>query len=308
MSHHAGRFSGPPSPTASVPNLLADPCPPSAGLAGRSILPAVVILPAKRWRLPELGELWAYRELFSFLVWREIKVRYQQTAIGVAWVALQPIVTMLVFSFFFGRVMRVPSDGVPYPLFAYAGLLCWLFFSKVVTQSTASIVASANLVTKVYFPRLLIPAAVVGAGLVDFAIGFAIFVPCMLLYHVPVQSSLLLAVVPAAVMVTLALGTGLWVSSVNVRYRDVGAVVPLALQIWMFATPIIYPSSLVPLPWRSWLALNPLTGVTEAFRAALFGRPVDWVLLATSLAVSLGVLLSGALAFRHCETTFADVV
>jgi len=204
--------------------------------------------------------------------------------------------------------MRVPSDHLPYPLFAYAGLLPWLFFSKVVTQSASSVVSSANLITKVYFPRLLIPAAVVAAGLVDWAIAFVAFVPLVLWYGVPVAPTA--ALLPLIIVLTavLALGTGFWLSSLNVRYRDIGAMVPLALQLWMFSTPIIYPLSVVPSAWRPWFLLNPLTGITEAMRGALFAGALDWAALGVAAIVAAGVLVSGVIAFRRLEATFADVV
>jgi lipopolysaccharide transport system permease protein len=274
----------------------------------RPAVPVVHICPPRGWTHVALRDLWAYREVFYFLVWRDLKVRYKQTALGIIWVVLQPVVTMLIFAVFFGRVMRVPSDDLPYALFAYAGLLPWLFFSKVVTQSASSVVSSANLITKIYFPRLLIPAAVVAAGLVDWAIAFVAFVPLVLWYGVPLASTAVLVPMIALLTTALALGAGFWLSSLNVRYRDIGAMLPLAMQLWMFATPIIYPLSMVPPSWRRWLLLNPLTGITEGMRGALFAGALDWTALGISAGVTAAVLVSGVLSFRRLETTFADVV
>jgi lipopolysaccharide transport system permease protein len=284
---------------------------PHAAAAGETDLPPVPLVrirPPTGWVSFGFGELWAYRELFYFLAWRDIKVRYKQTAFGVAWVVLQPVLTMLVFAMFFGKVMKIPSDGVPYALFAYAGLLPWLFFSKAVTQASASVVGSANLITKVYFPRLVIPAAAVAAGLVDWAIGFLAFVPLMAIYGVVPAKSVMLLPLFALLTALLALGTAFCLSSVNVKYRDIGAIVPLGLQLWMFATPIIYPTSLLPERWRTWLLLNPLAGITEGIRAAIFGLPFDNRGLAAAAVGAVVVFGAGVVIFRRLEDQFADVV
>jgi lipopolysaccharide transport system permease protein len=270
--------------------------------------PLFTIKPSSKWVALNLRDLWTYRELLCFLIWRDVKVRYKQTVLGALWAVIQPLFAMLVFTLFFGKLAGVPSDGVPYPLFAYAGLLPWTYFSNAVTSSGNSLVGNSNLITKVYFPRMIIPGAAVAAGLVDFAIAFALLAGLMIYYGVAVTWSI--AMVPALVILTalLALGVGMWTSALNVKYRDVRYALPFLIQLWMFATPIIYPSSIVPAKWRWALALNPLVGIIEGYRASLFGREFDWVALGLSSLVTLALLVYSAYAFRRMEKSFADIV
>ncbi|MCI0559447.1 MAG: ABC transporter permease, partial [Nitrososphaera sp.] len=242
--------------------------------------PLITICPSPKWAALNLHDLWEYRELLYFLTWRDIKVRYKQTILGAAWAIIQPLSTMLIFTLFFGKLAGIPSEGIPYSIFAYAGLLPWTFFANAVTNSGNSLIGSANLISKVYFPRMIIPGAAVGAGLVDFAIAFTILIGLMIYYGVGVSWSLVM--LPPLVLLTtlLAMGVGMWMSALNVKYRDIRYALPFMIQLWMFATPIIYPSTLVPEGWRWLLALNPLTGIIEGYRDALFGREFDWVSLA----------------------------
>ncbi len=270
--------------------------------------PLFTIRPGNRWVALNLGDLWAYRELLYFLTWRDVKVRYKQTVLGASWAVIQPLFSMLVFTLFFGKLARVPSDGIAYPLFAYAGLLPWTYFSNAITSSGNSLVGSSNLITKVYFPRMIIPGAAVAAGLVDFAIAFALLAGMMIYYGIAVTRSIVM--LPALVVLTslLALGVGMWTSAMTVKYRDVRYALPFLIQLWMFATPIIYPSSIVPEKWRWALALNPLAGIIEGYRASLFGREFDWVALGLSSIITLALLVYSAYMFRRMEKSFADVV
>jgi lipopolysaccharide transport system permease protein len=272
-------------------------------------LPVVRIGPS-RGRVPlELGELWRYRELLYFLVWRDVKVRYKQTVLGAGWAILQPLATMIVFSLFFGRLAGIPSDGVPYPVFSFAALVPWTFFAQGLTQSANSLVANQDLITKVYFPRLAIPIATVLAGVVDFAIAFLVLLGIMLFYGI-VPSARVLWLAPLLLLAfATALGVGLWLSALNVRYRDVRYVVPFLAQLWLFATPIAYPSSLLAQPWRTVYGINPMAGVVEGFRWALLGTDTaPGPILAASAAAAFVLLVSGALYFRRMEKTFADLV
>jgi homopolymeric O-antigen transport system permease protein len=270
--------------------------------------PLVSIRPGGKWAALNLGDLWSSRELLYFLTWRDVKVRYKQTLLGAAWAIIQPLFTMLIFTLFFGRLAGVPSDGAPYPVFAYVGLLPWLFFSNAVTNSGNSLVGSSNLISKVYFPRMIIPAAAVAAGLVDFAFGAAILIVVMACYRIAFTWSLLMF--PALTLLTAlaALGIGMWMSALNVKYRDVRYALPFLIQIWMFATPIIYPVSLLPAKWKWAMALNPLAGIIEGYRACVFGRDFDWATLAISTAVTVALLILSAYAFRRMEKSFADIV
>jgi lipopolysaccharide transport system permease protein len=256
-----------------------------------------------------LGELWQYRELLYFLVWRDVKVRYKQTALGVAWAVVQPFFTMVIFSLFFGRLAKMPSDGVPYPLFAYCALVPWGFFANGLNMGSNSLVESANLIRKVYFPRLAIPIATVLSGGVDFLVSFLLLLAMMVYYgRMPGVDVVWLPLLLLLGLVT-ALGVSLWLSALNVQYRDVRYTIPFLTQIWMFATPIAYPSSLVPEGWRALYGLNPMVGVVEGFRWALLGtatRPGP-MLIVSSLAAVM-ILLTGAMYFRYTEKTFADVV
>lgn len=256
-----------------------------------------------------LRELWEYRELLYFLIWRDVKVRYKQTALGAAWAVLQPLLTMLVFSLFFGRLAKLPSDGVPYPIFAFAALVPWTFFANGLTQGANSLVGSANLIKKVYFPRLAVPAATTLAGLVDLTIAFGVLLAMMAYYGIaPTPNFVWL---PAFVLLALAtaLGVSFWLSALNVQYRDVRYVVPFLTQFWLFATPIAYPSSLLHEPWRTVYGLNPMVGVVEGVRWALLGvNGAPGASIMVSVAAAIALLASGALYFRRMERRFADVV
>ena len=277
-------------------------------LAGLPRDPVVKIRPAQSWVPLDLKQTWAYRELLYFLIWRDVKVRYKQTVLGAAWAIIQPLFTMIIFTLFFGRLAGVPSDNVPYPVFVYAGLLIWTFFSNALANCGNSLVGSQNLLTKVYFPRIIIPAATVGAGLVDLAIAFVVLIGLMIYYGVALTWGILL--VPVIILFTtlLALGVGMWVSALNVKYRDVRFALPFLIQLWMFLSPIIYPSTFVPEKWRWLLTLNPLTGLIDGFRAALFAKPWNWSGLAISMAITLAILVYAAYVFKRMERSFADIV
>jgi lipopolysaccharide transport system permease protein len=260
------------------------------------------------WVALRLRELNEYRELLYFLVWRDIKVRYKQTALGAAWAVMQPLFTMLIFSLFFGRLAKVPSDGIPYPVFSYAALVPWTFFAHGLTQGSDSLVGSANLIRKVYFPRLLIPLATVLAGIVDFSVAFALLIAQIIFYRIHPPHPLF--VIPLVLLaLATSLGVGFWLSALNVKFRDVKYTLPFLTQFWLFATPIAYPSSLLSEPWRTLYGLNPMAGVVEGFRWALLGTktaPGPMVLVSTF--VSLAILVGGAYYFRRMEKTFADTV
>jgi lipopolysaccharide transport system permease protein len=262
------------------------------------------------WVSLQLSELWAYRELLYFLIWRDIKVRYKQTVLGASWAIIQPVFTMLVFSLFFGKLGKMPSDGFPYPLFTYAALVPWTFFAQGLSQSSDSLVGSSNLIKKIYFPRLAIPIGTVCAGMVDFALAFSVLLIMCVSYRV-YPTPLHLLALPAFVLLALitALGVGLWLSAFNVKYRDVKYVVPFFTQVWMFATPIAYPSSLLSEKWRLVYGLNPMAGVVEAFRWALLGtKTAPGPMILVSYLAAIAILIGGAYYFRRMEKTFADVV
>ncbi|HET9010732.1 MAG TPA: ABC transporter permease [Gemmatimonadaceae bacterium] len=256
----------------------------------------------------DLRELWHYRDLLYFLTWREISIRYKQTLLGFAWAIIQPLTAMVVFTVFLGRLAKVPSDGIPYPVFSYLGLLPWTYFANAVTRSGSSLVANANLLSKVYFPRVLIPVSGVLSAAVDFAIAFVVLIGLMLWYGItPAWTTLWL--IPLTLLTALAsAGVGMWLASLNVKYRDVQHAVPFLIQVWMYATPVVYPASIVPAKWRTLFALNPLAGIVEAYRAATLGRPLDWSTLGVSTAATLGLLAAGTIAFRRMERQFADIV
>ena len=255
-----------------------------------------------------LGDLWAYRELLYFLTWRDVKVRYKQTLMGVAWVVIQPLATMLIFTFVFNRIAHLDSGAIPYPLFAYSGLLLWAFFAGAVSAGTNSLISNTSLVTKVYFPRAFIPAAAVGAGLVDFGVGAVLMAGLAIYYGVHVTWGLLLLPVFVALGAMLALAVGMLASALTVKYRDLRHALPFLLQFWMFASPVIYPSSAVPERWRWLLTLNPLAGVLEGFRASLTGIGFDWTLAAVPFFVAPMLLALAFYVFRRLEDTFADVI
>jgi len=264
---------------------------------------------SRGWVALQLKELWAYRELLYFLIWRDVKVRYKQTALGVAWAIIQPVFTMIVFSLFFGRLGKIPSEGIPYPLFSYAALVPWTFFSHGLNQASNSLVGSANLIKKVYFPRLSVPIAAVTSGLIDFSIAFVVLLGMMLYYGiVPTLNVIWL---PFLLLLTLmtSLGVSLWLSALNVQFRDVRYVLPFLTQLWLFATPIAYPSSLLSEPWRTLYSINPMVGVVEGFRWALLGaKTAPGPMLIVSSLTALALLVGGAFYFRRLEKTFADVV
>lgn len=290
-----------------APTTVAEPS------AAQGASRPIIIQPTRGLASLQLGAVWEYRELLYFLVWRDVKVRYKQTALGVAWVILQPLISMVVFSLLFGQLLKVPSGEVPYPIFAYAALLPWNYFAASLTRSSTSLVGSAHLITKVYFPRLVIPISGVLSGLVDFAVAFLVLVGLMIYYGIaPTWAVVWL---PAFLLLALAtaLGVGMWLSALNVRYRDVNYLVPFLVQVWMYLTPVVYGTTLIPERFRLLLALNPMTGVVEGFRWALLGRRLAEArapgpLLAVSVGISLVILVSGAIFFRSTERTFADII
>jgi homopolymeric O-antigen transport system permease protein len=270
--------------------------------------PLIRIRPSSKWVALNLRDLWAYRELLYFLTWRDVKVRYKQTALGAAWAIIQPLFAMLIFALFFGKLAGMPSDGVPYPIFAFVGLLPWTFFANAVTSSGNSLVGSSNLITKVYFPRMIIPGAAVMAGLVDFGVAFIILGVLVIYYGVALTWSALILPILVLITAVLALAIGMWTSALNVKYRDVRHALPFLIQLWFFATPIVYPSTIVPVKWRWAMALNPMSGIIDGYRAAVFGREFDVRGLSISLAVTLALLVYSAYTFRRMERTFADIV
>jgi lipopolysaccharide transport system permease protein len=269
----------------------------------------VTLRPSRGWVSLNLSELWEYRELFLFLTWREVSVRYKQTVLGVAWAIIQPVMSMVVFTVFFGGLAKMPSDGVPYPIFTFAALVPWMFFSNGLTQSANSLVGNANLIRKVYFPRLVAPVATVLSGLVDFILAFIVLLGMMVYYGL--FPTINIAWLPVLVLLALitSLGIGLWFSALNVEYRDVRHAVPFLTQLWLFATPIAYPSSLLLEPWRTLYGINPMVGVVEGFRWALLGTDTaGGPMIAVSTVIAVVIFVGGAFYFRRMEKTFADVV
>jgi lipopolysaccharide transport system permease protein len=271
--------------------------------------PLTVVIPPSRWPTLNLKELWEYRDLLFILAWRDIKVRYKQTTLGAAWAVLQPLLTMVVFSLLFGVAAKLPSEGIPYPIFTYAALLPWQLFAYAMTESGNSLVANQQLITKVYFPRLVIPLGAVMAGLVDFAIAFAVLLGMMLFYRIPFSLNMLFLPFFVLLAVLTALSVGMWLSALNVEYRDIRYTIPFLTQFWMFATPIAYSATLVPEKWRWLYSLNPMYGVVQGFRWALLGLEgfsLPFFLISTGVVI---VLFVGGLAyFRHMEDSFADNV
>jgi len=267
------------------------------------------ITPPAGWLNVDLREVWSYRELLYFFVWRDVKVRYKQTAIGALWAILQPFLTMLVFSLFFGRLAHIPSNGLPYPVFYYSALLAWIYFAGALQNATNTMVENQRVITKVYFPRLLLPLGAVTSGLVDFVFGFVVFLGMLVYYHIAPGPALLLMPVFLLLAVLTALGAGLWLSALNAIYRDVRYVVPFLIQFWMLASPVAYPSSLIPERWRWLYGLNPMAGVVEGFRWSLtgHGHPPS-LMIAVSTAIVLLLLMGGVTYFRNMESTIADVV
>lgn len=274
-----------------------------------SELPRTRREPSRGWAWPKLRELWEYRELLFFFAWRDIKVRYRQTVMGVLWAIIQPIFTMVIFSLFFGRLANIPSDGLPYPIFSFAALVPWTFFANALTQASNSLVVNGAMLKKIYFPRLALPIATVLAGVVDFALAFIVLLGIMLFYgFVPTANVLWLPFFALLALVT-SIGVSLWLAAMNVQFRDVRYTLPFLTQAWLFVTPIAYPSSLLAEPWRTIYGLNPMAGVVEGFRWALLGTDTaPGSMMIVSSLVALILLVSGAFYFRRMEQSFADVV
>lgn len=270
--------------------------------------PLVVIEASRAWVPINFPDLWSYRELLYFLVWRDVRVRYKQTVLGAAWAILQPLVTMIIFTYFFGKLARVPTEGIPYPIFFYTGLLLWTYFSNSVMSGANSLIGNTNLVTKVYFPRLIIPASAIGAGLVDFAIASFLLIGLLIYYSFPVTLGYLMLIPLVALTTLFALGMAVLLAALNVRYRDVRYALPFLIQVWLFVSPVIYPSTLVPEEWRWMMILNPLTGVIEGFRAALLGRDFHWLSLGYSAVFTLLLLMYASYTFRRMERHFAEFI
>ena len=275
--------------------------------------PVVTIQRGKGWSALNLKELWDFRELLYFFTWRDVKVRYKQTAIGVLWIVIQPVLLTLTFSILFGKLARVPSDGVPYALLAFSGLIPWTFFSSALLTASNSLVGHAHLITKVYFPRMLIPTAGVAGRLIDFLVSFIVFAALMIYYGVGFSPRIIL--IPFLVLLTavFALAVGTWTSAMNVKYRDIGVAMPIVNLLWMFASPVVYPSSLIyaqvtnPI-WRFVYTLNPLVGIIDNFRAAIFGTPFNWPALLSTVVISMVLLVYAAFEFKRMERGFADIV
>jgi lipopolysaccharide transport system permease protein len=269
----------------------------------------VHIEPSKGWVSLRLGELWNYRELFYFFIWRDIKIRYKQTVLGASWAVIQPLFTMVIFSLFFGRLANVPSDGIPYPIFSYAGLVPWTFFANGLLQSSNSLVNNSNMLKKIYFPRLILPISSVFAGIVDFVLAFLVLLLMMAFYRIyPTGNIIWLPLFLLLALVT-SLGVGFWFSAMNAQFRDIRYIVPFVVQAWLFITPIAYPSSLLSEPWKTLYGLNPMAGVVEGFRWALLGTDTEpGSMTAVSAIVAVVLLISGAYYFRRMEKSFADVM
>ncbi len=284
---------------------------PTAGAPFARVMPAdplIKIRPGNSSIKSSLSEVWVHRELLYFLVWRDLKVRYKQTLLGAAWVILQPLLMAIIFTVFMSKLARVPSDSVPYPLFAYAGLLPWMFFSNAVATSSLGLLANSYMITKVYFPRIIIPMALVGVRLIDFVTASAMLVVMMVYYRVEIGRGLLFLPVLFLLTTLLTLGFSIWLAALNVKYRDVGTLLPLLLQVCMFASPIIYPSSLVPERWRLIYSLNPLAGLVEGFRASLFNLPFDWTSIGIGAAVIVVLFIYFVQAFCRIEEDIVDIM
>jgi lipopolysaccharide transport system permease protein len=295
--------------TAAEETLIAAPLPAGDGAIGHHEPLLTVIQARPGWQIVDFGEIWRFRELLYFLIWRDVKVRYKQTVLGAAWAVLQPTAQMVVFSIFFGRMAEVATDGIPYPLFAFAGLLPWMFFQNSVTSASQSVVGNQNLITKVYFPRLFIPASAIGAALVDFAIACGMLLALMAWYGTAPTVAILLAPLLALGLTAAAFGVGALLSALTVAYRDFRYVVPWMVQLWMFATPTVYMDASVTGPrWQLVLPLNPAYGLIHNFRCVTLGRPLDWYALGVSLTVTALFVVLGCLYFRKVERTFADII
>jgi len=260
------------------------------------------------WMGLQITDLWAYRDLFYFLIWRDVKVRYKQTVLGVAWAILQPLLTMAIFTLLFGNLARVPSDGKPYPIFVYAGLLPWNFFAAAIDNSSNSLVGNSALITKVYFPRVMIPSAAVGASLVDFGIASVILMIMCAYYGVGLGIQLLMLIPLTLLLALFAVAVGMRMSALNVKYRDIRYALPFLINLWMYATPVIYPISFIPARWRWILTLNPLAAIIQGFRSAIFSAEFHWGQLAVSGFIVLTALMYSLYSFRRMEAEFADVI
>lgn len=269
---------------------------------------SIVIEPPRGWFSLEWREFWRFRELFHMLVWRDIKVRYKQTFLGAAWALFQPLISMLIFTLFFGVLVKVPSDNIPYPIFVYAGLLLWTFFSNGVTRASASLLSDPNLISKIYFPRLIVPISSFGACIVDFLISLLVLAFMMVYYRVTPALSMIFIPLLIVITVMASLGVGIILAALSVAYRDVKYIAPFFIQIWMYATPVIYPASIVPQKWRWVLSINPMSGAINGCRSALFGQPVDWPNLMISMLVSALMFIIGLLYFKKVEFRFADII
>jgi lipopolysaccharide transport system permease protein len=280
-----------------------------ASHAIRDHTPRTHIAPRQGWVSLRLDEFWEYRELLYFFVWRDLKIRYKQTVMGVSWAIIQPLLTMAIFSLFFGRFAGMPSDGIPYPIFSYAALVPWTFFANALTLASNSLVSGADMIKKIYFPRLTMPAAMVLAGILDFGLAFIVLLGMMVFYGIiPTFNIIWLPLLLLLALIT-SLGVSLWLSAMNVRFRDVRYTIPFLTQAWLFATPIAYPSSLIPEPWRTLYGINPMVGVVEGFRWALLGTDTaPGPIVIFSAVVAVGLLVGGAFYFRRMEKTFADVI
>lgn len=293
--------------------LMPAPIASTRTVAPAAALPIQIIAPARGWVPIRLRELWEYRELLYFLVWREVKIRYKQAVLGVAWAVLQPFLTMVIFSVVFGRFANMPSDGLPYPVFAYCALLPWQLFTFSLTESSNSVVANQRLITKVYFPRVMMPIAAVGVGLLDFVISFVVLL-CLIgfygaYYGISVGAGVWTVPLWALLAMMTALGVGFWLSALNVKYRDIRYTVPFLAQLWFFATPVVYPTSIVPEQWRLVFALNPMVGVVDGFRWALLGSTnAPDATVAISIGAVCVIFVAGLFYFRRMERTFADVI
>jgi lipopolysaccharide transport system permease protein len=271
--------------------------------------PTVVISPRKGLFQLDLKSVWQYREMFYFLVWRDVIIRFKQTVIGGAWVILQPVITMVIFTLIFGNLAKIPSDGIPYPVFAFTALLPWTYFSQALARSSGSVVGSSNLVTKVYFPRLLIPLAASVGPLVDLFFSFLVLLVLMVWFKIMPTWGILALPLFLMLAIMTAFAVGLWSSALNVRYRDVGAIIPFLIQVWMYASPVAYPVSVVPEKWKLFYSLNPMVSVIEGFRWALLGKGnLDLLMMAVNLTVVSALLLGGIVYFKSMEQTFADVI
>ena len=307
-------MSTPTGERISLPRAATNQTPSFQSLYELPDKPLVVVQSSSSWSIFDFKELWAHRELLYFLTWRDLKVRYKQTIFGVSWVILQPVMMTLVFTLVLGRLVSVPSDGIPYPLLVFSGLLPWTFFSASVLGGAQSLVGNATLITKVYFPRVLIPASNVAGRLVDFVISFSIFIVLMVFfsatrgYQLNVSLKLLLFPPLVILLVILSLGFAILLSCLNVRYRDIGLALPVITQLWMFVSPVVYSEAIVPKRWQTFYSLNPLVGLIQGFRASLLGTAIPWPALSLTVAFSIVLLIGASLIFRQTEKTFADVV